>query len=426
MNGSIVVTDALTKRYGSHTAVDAVAMTVHAGEIYGFLGPNGAGKTTTLRMLVGLIRPTSGTATVLGGRPGDPAVTRRIGVLIEGPGFYPYLSGRDNLLVLARYRGCAAADVTEALRRVGLADRADDKFRTYSLGMKQRLGVAVALLGSPDLLILDEPTNGLDPAGMAEMRTLITGLAADGHTVVLSSHLLSEVQEICDRVGVISRGRLLTESTVTELRGAATLFVRAEPPELAYPAIRRVVGDHSALLTAAGIRVDADAATAPRLARAVIESGADLLELRTDEKSLEEAFFEMTEEAPAKSVPGPGRGDAPGPRGGDAPGPRGGDAPGPGSVGVLGSGSGDVLGPASGGLPGSGRREVPGLGSVGVPESGSRGVPEPGRGSVPGLGSGSAAGLGSGSAAEPGGRGVPGVGDGRAVGDAAGTRGGVA
>ncbi|NQE88270.1 ABC transporter ATP-binding protein [Nocardia terpenica] len=320
MNGSIVVTDALTKRYGSHTAVDAVAMTVHAGEIYGFLGPNGAGKTTTLRMLVGLIRPTSGTATVLGGRPGDPAVTRRIGVLIEGPGFYPYLSGRDNLLVLARYRGCSAADVTEALRRVGLSDRADDKFRTYSLGMKQRLGVAVALLGTPDLLILDEPTNGLDPAGMAEMRALITGLAADGHTVVLSSHLLSEVQEICDRVGVISRGRLLTESTVTELRGAATLFVRAEPPELAYPAIRRVVGDHSALLTAAGIRVDADAATAPRLARAVIESGADLLELRTDEKSLEEAFFEMTEEAPAKSVPGPGSGGVPGPGSGGVPG----------------------------------------------------------------------------------------------------------
>ncbi|RDI66089.1 ABC transporter ATP-binding protein [Nocardia pseudobrasiliensis] len=294
MNETVVVTESLTKRYGTHTAVDAVAMTVRAGEIYGFLGPNGAGKTTTLRMLVGLIRPTSGSAKVLGRRPGDPHTLRRMGVLIEGPGFYPYLSGRDNLRVLARYRACGPDDVAEALDRVALTDRAEDRFKAYSLGMKQRLGVAAALLGRPDLLILDEPTNGLDPAGMAEMRALITGLAADGHTVVLSSHLLSEVQEICDRVGVISRGRLLTEATVSELRGAATLFLRAEPVELAFPAVRRVVGDRSALLTAAGIRVDAGVATAPKVARAVVEAGADLLELRTDEKSLEEVFFEMT------------------------------------------------------------------------------------------------------------------------------------
>ncbi|GAB2716825.1 ABC transporter ATP-binding protein [Nocardia thraciensis] len=291
---AVVTTDALTKTYGTHTAVDSVAMTVYAGEIYGFLGPNGAGKTTTLRMLVGLIRPTSGAATVLGSHPGDPETLRRIGVLIEGPGFYPYLSGRDNLRLLARYRGVGRDGVEQALERVGLADRAHDRFRTYSLGMKQRLGVAAALLGHPDLLILDEPTNGLDPAGMAEMRELITGLAADGHTVVLSSHLLSEVQEICDRVGVISRGRLLTEATVSELLGAATLFLRAEPVELAFPAVRRVVGDRSALLTAAGIRVDAGTAMAPAVARAVIAAGADLLELRIDEKSLEEVFFEMT------------------------------------------------------------------------------------------------------------------------------------
>ncbi|MGF6887847.1 ABC-2 type transport system ATP-binding protein [Nocardia sp. GAS34] len=291
---AVVYTEALTKRYGDQVAVDAVDMTVHRGEIYGFLGPNGAGKTTTLRMLVGLIRPTSGTATVLGHHPGDPRVLRRTGVLIEGPGFYPYLSGRDNLRVLARYRGSTRDDVEDVLRRVGLSERGNDRFRAYSLGMKQRLGVAAALLGRPDLLILDEPTNGLDPAGMAEMRELIIDLAADGHTVVLSSHLLSEVQEICDRVGVISRGRLLAQSTVSELRGAATLFLRAEPAELAFPAVRAVVGERSALLTAAGIRVDAGTATAPKVARAVIEAGADLLELRTDEKSLEEVFFEMT------------------------------------------------------------------------------------------------------------------------------------
>ncbi|NEW57164.1 ABC transporter ATP-binding protein [Nocardia cyriacigeorgica] len=293
MTDSIVVTTQLTKRYGTHRAVDRVDMRVEPGEIYGFLGPNGAGKTTTLRMLVGLIAPTEGAATVLGHRPGDPAVVRRIGVLIEGPGFYPYLSGRDNLLVMARYRGLGRAEVDEALDRVGLTGRADDRYRAYSLGMKQRLGVGCALLGRPDLLILDEPTNGLDPAGMAEMRSLITDLAADGHTVLLSSHMLSEVQEICDRVGVISGGRLLTESTVTELRGASSLLVRAEPAELVFPAIRAVIGE-PVMFTAAGIRVEAGADAAPKVARAVVESGADLLELRVDEKSLEEVFFEMT------------------------------------------------------------------------------------------------------------------------------------
>ncbi|MBF6337681.1 ABC transporter ATP-binding protein [Nocardia abscessus] len=295
MTDSIVVTRGLTKRYGEHTVVDGVSMSVAAGEIYGFLGPNGAGKTTTLRMLAGLIRPSEGTATVAGRRPGDPVVVRRIGVLIEGPGFYPYLSGRDNLRVLARYRGLGRPEVEEALVRVGLVGRADDKFRTYSLGMKQRLGVGAALLGSPDLLVLDEPTNGLDPAGMAEMRELITALAAEGHTVLLSSHLLGEVQEICHRVGVIAQGRLLTEATVAQLRGGSSLVVRAEPLEVALPAVRGLVGARSALLTGSGIRIESDTVTAPAVARAVVASGADLLELRVDEKSLEEVFFEMTQ-----------------------------------------------------------------------------------------------------------------------------------
>ncbi|MCC3328419.1 ABC transporter ATP-binding protein [Nocardia abscessus] len=295
MTDSIVVTRGLTKRYGDHIVVDGVSMTVAAGEIYGFLGPNGAGKTTTLRMLAGLIRPSEGTVTVAGHRPGDPVVVRRIGVLIEGPGFYPYLSGRDNLRVLARYRGLGGPEVEEALARVGLVGRAGDKFRTYSLGMKQRLGVGAALLGSPELLILDEPTNGLDPAGMAEMRELITALAAEGHTVLLSSHLLGEVQEICDRVGVISQGRLLTEATVAQLRGGSSLVVRAEPLEVALPAVRGLVGARSALLTGSGIRIESDTVTAPAVARAVVASGADLLELRVDEKSLEEVFFEMTQ-----------------------------------------------------------------------------------------------------------------------------------
>lgn len=294
MTESIVRTTGLTKRYGARAAVDGVDMEVTKGEIYGFLGPNGAGKTTTLRMLVGLVAPSSGTASVFGSRPGDPAALRRIGALIEGPGCFPYLSGRDNLRVLARYRGLGRVDVDAALERVGLSERADERYRDYSLGMKQRLGVGVALLGGPDLLILDEPTNGLDPAGMTQMRDLITELAADGHTVLLSSHLLAEVQQICDRVGVISGGQLLTQSTVAELRGSSSLLVRADPAEAAYPAVRHVVGG-KAMLTARGIQVEADAAVAPQIARAVVASGADLFELRTEEKSLEEVFFEMTE-----------------------------------------------------------------------------------------------------------------------------------
>ena len=221
-------------------------LTVRRGEVYGFLGPNGAGKTTTLRMLLGLVRPTSGTATVLGraaGRPGRGGAgsarwSRARGSTRTCP-------GRDNLRVLARYRGLRRPRRSDrALERVDLAGRGGDRFRSYSLGMKQRLGVAAALLGDPDLLVLDEPTNGLDPAGMADMRALIVDVAAGGQTVLLSSHLLAEVQEICDRVGVISGGRLLVECTVAELRGAtAILLVRAEPLDRALAVAMRVAGD---------------------------------------------------------------------------------------------------------------------------------------------------------------------------------------
>src|SRR3982751_2409073 len=177
MSETVVATDGLSKRYGDRLAVDSVSLTVRRGEVYGFLGPNGAGKTTTLRMVLGLVRPSSGRATVLGEPPGTPAVVARVGALVEGPGFYPYLSGRDNLRVMARYRGLAVDEVEQALARVDLADRGDDRFTSYSLGMKQRLGVASALLGTPELLVLDEPTNGLDPAGRNDMRRLVSRLA---------------------------------------------------------------------------------------------------------------------------------------------------------------------------------------------------------------------------------------------------------
>ncbi|WP_166352811.1 ABC transporter ATP-binding protein [Phytoactinopolyspora limicola] len=299
MNETIVTTNRLTKRYGSHTAVDAVSLTVHRGEVYGFLGPNGAGKTTTLRMLLGLARPSSGSATVLGRAPGSPDAVHHTGALIEGPGFFPYLSGRNNLRVMARFQGLDDADADAALARVDLASRGSDPFRSYSLGMKQRLGVAAALLGEPDLLVLDEPTNGLDPAGMADMRTLIVNLARDGHTVLLSSHLLAEVQDICDRIGVISGGRLVTESTVADLRGRSALLVRAEPVDVALAVAMKVAGDDAAhLLDGGGLRVDAPAAAAPRLTRDLVTAGADVLEIRPAERSLEDVFFEITDADP--------------------------------------------------------------------------------------------------------------------------------
>jgi ABC-2 type transport system ATP-binding protein len=289
-----VRTQQLTKRYGGHLAVDAVSLTVRRGEVYGFLGPNGAGKTTTLRMVLGLVRPTSGTVTVLGQRAGTPAANGRVGALIEGPGFYPYLSGRDNLRVVARYRGLDDSHVQHALARVDLAARAGDRFASYSLGMKQRLGVAAALLGNPELLILDEPTNGLDPAGVSDMRRLVAGLAAAGQTVLLSSHLLSEVQEVCDRVGVISRGRLVTEATVGELRGSGRLLVRADPMETALAVGMRLAGDNGVSVMDGALNLRLDPHRAAEVTRALVTAGVDVHEIRLSERSLEEVFFEMT------------------------------------------------------------------------------------------------------------------------------------
>ncbi|MGH8792591.1 MAG: ATP-binding cassette domain-containing protein, partial [Stackebrandtia sp.] len=212
---------------------------------------------------------------------------------------YPYLCGRDNLRVLARYKRLGDADVDQALEQVGLSDRGGDKVKSYSLGMKQRLGVAAALLGEPELLILDEPTNGLDPAGMADMRELVRRLAASGQTVLLSSHLLGEVQQICDRVGVISDGRLLTESTVAELRGASSLLVRAEPIAQAVRAVEAAFGDVEVRQSPSGepraeLHVDVDAERAPDVARALVAAGVNVYEIRMSERTLEQVFFEMT------------------------------------------------------------------------------------------------------------------------------------
>jgi ABC-2 type transport system ATP-binding protein len=300
MTDAIVHTEQLTKRYGERLAVDSVSLTVRRGEVYGFLGPNGAGKTTTLRMLLGLIRPTSGRASVLGGPPGAPQAVARVGALVEGPGFYPYLSGRDNLRVLARYRAIDDAAVDAVLARVDLDARGRDRYSRYSLGMKQRLGVAAALLGHPDLLVLDEPTNGLDPAGMADMRALLVDVAAGGQTVVLSSHLLAEVQEVCDRVGVIAGGRLLAEGTVAELRGGTAVRLRARPLDRALSVAMRVSGDDAVEVVPGGpheeesLRLHAGPELVPRLTRELVAEGVDVLEVANVERSLEEVFLAMT------------------------------------------------------------------------------------------------------------------------------------
>jgi ABC-2 type transport system ATP-binding protein len=295
MGEHLVETDNLTKTYGGGvTAVDQVSLTVWRGEAYGFLGPNGAGKTTTLRMLAGLITPTGGSASVHGDRPGSPRALARTGALIESPGFYPYLSGRDNLRVVARYARVGDRRVEAVLETVELADRGGDRYASYSLGMKQRLGVAAALLKDPELLILDEPTNGLDPAGMRDMRALIRDLGARGHTVLLSSHLLGEVQQLCDRVGVISNGKLLAESTVLELRGRAGLLVAAEPLERARLCLERLVGAANLTLIDGAFRLRIEPDQAGRVSRALADADVVLTELRPLERTLEEVFLEMT------------------------------------------------------------------------------------------------------------------------------------
>ncbi len=295
-----VETRGLSKRYPSGVvAVNDLNLRVHTGEVYGFLGPNGAGKTTTLRMLSGLLRPSSGSAMVAGGTPGSPLSLSRLGAMVETPAFYPYLSGRDNLRVVARYAGVSPSRIEPALEQVDLKDRARFKFKTYSTGMKQRLGVAAALLKEPQLMILDEPTSGLDPQGTVEMRALIKNLRTGGRTVLLSSHLLNEVELTCDRVGVIAGGKLVAEGTVDELRargGGQQLLIRATPVDQARRLLEAVLGAEHVTLRDDGLfGLTADGTQAASLNRRLVADGVDVSELRTAEQSLEQVFLQLTE-----------------------------------------------------------------------------------------------------------------------------------
>jgi ABC-type multidrug transport system ATPase subunit len=291
----VIETVGLTKRYGrTIAAVLDLDLTIRHGEVYGLVGPNGAGKTTTLRMLLGLVRPTSGRGTVLGLPLGAPSGLDRVGALIETPAFYPYLSGRSNLRILARLAQAPLARVDEVLAQVDLLARADDRFATYSLGMKQRLGVAAALLKDPDLLILDEPMNGLDPQGRADMRSLVRTLGQGSRTVVLSSHLMEDVEQICDRVGVLQAGRLITETTVAELRGAPSLLVRAEPSERTAEILAGIFGAEQLARDGEAFVIATDPVAAGEVARRLVMGGVALTELRPVQRSLEAAFLELT------------------------------------------------------------------------------------------------------------------------------------
>jgi len=292
----IITTHKLSKRYGDVLAVDELDLAVNRGEVYGLLGPNGAGKTTTLRMLLGLVRPTAGTAKVLNAPPGAQAGLARLGALVEEPAFYPYLSGRDNLRLLARYTGVSLQRADEVLERVELTARADSKVKTYSLGMRQRLGVAAALLKDPELLVLDEPTSGLDPRGMAEMRALIRSVGTGERTVLLCSHLLGEVEQTCDRVGVIDEGRMVRQAPVAELRASGRFVVAGEPLEDAERVCRQFPGVSDVEIVGGRLELTLDADKIGDLNAALQQAGVRVHELRQLERSLESVFLELTEE----------------------------------------------------------------------------------------------------------------------------------
>jgi ABC-2 type transport system ATP-binding protein len=295
---SALSVDGLTRRFGDLVAVDSLTFEVPAGGVVGFVGPNGSGKSTTIRMLLGLIAPSSGTGAVLGESIEHPErFAGRVGALIESPAFVGSLTGRDNLRSLAALRGVPAKRIDEMLHVVGLAGRENDKASTYSLGMKQRLGIAAALLPDPELLVLDEPTNGLDPAGIVEIRELLRSLATDGRTVVVSSHLLGEIQAMVDNLVVIRFGELMYSGSLEGLMEKATERVVAAPEfEAELSQLAEVVTANGWTCEVAGDRVvvDMPADRSAELGRAAIAAGLTLRMLNPEADTLETVFLRLT------------------------------------------------------------------------------------------------------------------------------------
>jgi ABC-2 type transport system ATP-binding protein len=290
----------LVKRYDDVLAVDHVDLNVHAGDVYGFLGPNGAGKTTTLRMALGLITPSEGTVELFGRDPMRHGARALEGVagFVEAPRFYPYLTARKNLELLAALDGDGAgARIDEVLATVELGERAKHKVGGYSHGMRQRLGIAAALLRRPRLLILDEPATGLDPAGMRDMRELIRRLAAEGITILLSSHQLPEVQELCDRVAIVESGRVVYEGALADLRrqGGAGYRLRTTDDERALELMLRAPGIERAASDEHGLGFQANEQDVAALSLTLAGDGVGILALTPELATLEDLFFRLTE-----------------------------------------------------------------------------------------------------------------------------------
>ena len=290
----------MSKMYGDVVAVENATFEVPLGTICGFVGPNGSGKTTTIRMLLGLIKPTQGSGSIIGHSIAHPErYLKEVGAMIEGPAFYPALSGIENLKVLAKLGGIPLSRCQELLDLVGLGDRGKDKYKNYSLGMKQRLGIAAALLPNPKLLILDEPTNGLDPAGIQEVRDLLEKLADSGVTVFVSSHLLSELEMISKYLVMLRKGHVVFAGPIEDLLSRNKPTIIAKPTSansLNFLAELINKTGHQAVIESDHVRVDADESFAVQLNKMAFESGIVLAQLTPVRASLEETFFELTEE----------------------------------------------------------------------------------------------------------------------------------
>ncbi len=326
-NNIVISTNRLTKAFGKLVAVNDLHLQVMRGDVFGFLGPNGAGKTTTIRMLLGLIRPTAGSAIIFGMDNAYqlPAILQRIGAIVETPAFYPYLSGKDNLHAVAAASGMVSGSasnrrVEEVLEIVELGAQAEDAFRNYSLGMKQRLGIGAALLADPELVILDEPTNGLDPAGQFEIRQLIQRLSTLGKTIFISSHFLHDIQQVCNRVAILQKGNLIKQgavnkllqqgeqivirlNTINETEQALTLLLQNKERE--YPWIAHVYMDTSKQHMPV-LRVDAPRTRSAELNALLAQHNLFAAEIHPQEGSLEEIFLGLTTPPASISPPRPG------------------------------------------------------------------------------------------------------------------------
>jgi ABC-2 type transport system ATP-binding protein len=287
---ALIEAQELTKRFGAVVALDRLSLIIPQGGVYGILGANGAGKSTFFRICLDLIRPTGGGVTLLGGAPSDTALRRRIGAMIETPRYHPFLTARQTLTMLARLSGVQAPQTERWLARVGLSDAGDRKVHHFSVGMKQRLGIAAALIASPELLILDEPTSGMDPVGIQEMRELMRDLAEkDGVTILLSSHLLNEVQRVCDRVAIFAKGKLVSEGRMDILlAGQEKLRLLATSQE----ALLAKLGARGAP-DGEGVLVAVTREQAPALLRELVGGGVDLIEARWVGGGLEKFYLEQ-------------------------------------------------------------------------------------------------------------------------------------